>query len=68
MDNSTHTPVASDASSPPPPSKRSKLRKVLRILLIVLVISPLLLLIGLWSALAIYFSRLPTQGVRTTLS
>ncbi|MCP4375981.1 MAG: DUF4105 domain-containing protein [bacterium] len=49
-------------SSPGP--RHAKLRKWLRLALIVLVISPVLVAIGLWTTLAIYFVDVPGQNYR----
>jgi hypothetical protein len=67
--NAENDPLVAPAPPTPPAApQRSTVRKVLRFLLTVFIVSPALLLIGLWSALAIHFPSISHQSFRTTLA
>jgi hypothetical protein len=67
--NAENDPLVAPETSPPPAAhQRSTVHRVLRSLFTVFIVSPALLLIGLWSALAIHFPSISHQSFRTTLA
>lgn len=68
MEDAMQSPVAPEDSPPPTEPRRWTIRKVLKILLVVLVISPAMLMMTIWSALAIHFPTLPCQLLRTIIA